>query len=79
MLENRAFNGALRNEDPWFCTLELQAEEEGETGPILALWQKRSESDDLFYMVEEWPREAIDEHVRRWIEVAQRIGERRTR
>ena len=78
VVENRAFDGPP-NEDPWFCTLELQAEDEGNARPILTMWQKRSEDHDLFYMVEQWRREAIDENVRGWIEIAQRIGELRAR
>ena len=79
VVENRAFSGAPANEDPWFRTLEIQMEEEGEARPILTMWQKRSENRDLYFMVEQRPREGIDEHVRRWMERAQRIGELRTR
>ena len=78
VLENRGFDGPA-NEDSWFCTLELRAEGESGGRPILTIWQKRSEDPSLFSMVEQWPREAMDEHLRRWIEVAQRIGEMRAR
>ena len=80
VLENRGFDGPA-NEDPWFCTLELRAEDESGGRPIvvLTIWQKRSEDPSLFSMVEQWPREAMDEHVRRWIEVARGIGEMRAR
>ena len=78
VVENRAFYGAPASDDSWFRTLEIQADEEGEARPILSMWQKRIERDDLYYMVEQRPRDEIDDHVHRWMELAQRIGELRT-
>ena len=68
VLENRAFDGPP-NEDLWFRTLELQSEEDSDGKTILTIWQQPPKDIDPFYIVEQWPREAIDEHVRRWIEV----------
>ena len=68
VLENRAFNGPP-NEAPWFCTIELQTAEDGDERPILAIWQKENNTAGRHYMVEKWSREAMDEHVRTWIEV----------
>ena len=79
VVENRSFNGAPANDESWFCTLEVRADEAGDAKPILAMWQKRIASDDLYHMVVQRPREEIDEHVLRWMDLAQRIGELRTR
>ena len=68
VLENRAFNGPP-NEAPWFCTVELQAAEGGDERPILSIWQKENNTAGRLYMVEKCSREAMDEHVRTWIEV----------
>ena len=68
VLENRAFDGPP-NEDLWFRTLELQSEEDSNERSILTIWQQPPKDIDPFYIVEQWPREAIDEHVRKWIEV----------
>ena len=74
VLENWALSGPP-DEDPWFCVLELQAGSEREDGQILTIWRKRSEVYDRFYMVEQWPREAISKHVRIWIRTAEKLGE----
>ena len=76
VLENRAFIGPP-NEDPWFRTYEVQAGNEGSARSILTIWQKRYGDPDDLYMVEEWPREAIDEHLGQWIVLAEKIGEMR--
>ena len=68
VLENRAFDGPP-NEDLWFRTIELQSEEDSDERTILTIWQQPPKDIDPFYIVKQWPREAIDEHVRKWIEV----------
>jgi len=42
--------------------------------PVLTMWQRRYDDDDLFYMVEERPRAAMSQRVSRWIDLAQEIG-----
>ena len=73
VLENRAFVGSPEP-DVWFRTVEVQAEDEGEVKPVLTMWQRRFDDDDLFYMVEERPRAAMSQRVSRWIDLAQEIG-----
>ena len=68
VLENRAFNGPP-NDAPWFCTMELRAAEDCDEGPILSIWENEFDAAGRLYMVEQRPRDAMDEHVRTWIEM----------
>ena len=68
VMENRAFD-APPNEEPWFCTLELQGRDGPDESPILSIWQKEFNIARKFYLVERKQREQIDEHLRTWIEV----------
>ena len=74
VLENRAFVGSPEP-DVWFRTLQVQAEDEGEGKPVLTMWQRRDDDDDLLYMEEECPRDTMSQHIRVWIDLAQKIGE----
>ena len=76
VLENRAFKGPL-DQDPWFCTLEVQAEQAGNVKTILSMWQKRDDDHDHFQMVEECAPEEVSQPVRRWIDIARRFGKMR--
>ena len=67
VLENRGFKGPP-DEERWFCTLELQAAGEGDERPVLTTWEQRINSARRFYVVEECPREAMEEEVHIWIE-----------
>lgn len=73
VLENRAFVGPP-DTDVWFRTVEVQDEDEDEVKPVLTMWQRQYEDDNLFYMVEECSRDVMSQHVRRWIGLAQEIG-----
>ena len=68
VLENRAFD-APPNEEPWFCTLELQSRDGADKRPILSIWQERFNTARKFYLVESARREHMDEHLRTWIEM----------
>ena len=74
VLENRAFDEPV-DQDNWFCTLRVQAEEEGTIKPLLSMWQQRNDDLDHFHMVEEAASEEMSPPVRRWIDIAKRIGE----
>ena len=74
VLENRAFNGPADQEN-WFCTLRVQAEDAGAVKPILSMWQKRDDDHDLFHMVEEAAPEEMEQPLRRWIALAKKIAE----
>ena len=76
--ENLGFNGPP-DHGPWFCTHEVQTGVRDDARSILTMWRKPDGDHDLFYMVEEQAREAMGERVRRWIEVALRLGEMRAR
>lgn len=78
VVENRGFAGPA-DEGPWFRTHEVTAENGNETKSILTMWRKRDGDHDLFHMVEEQPREQMGERLRRWIEVALRLGAMRAR
>ena len=73
ILENRGFVGPPET-DVWFRTVEVRAEDEGEVKPVLTMWQRRYDDDDLFYMVEECSRDAMSQRVRGWIDLAREIG-----
>ena len=76
--ENRAFTGPP-NQDPWFCTLEVTAENGGNVESVLSMWQQRRNAhDNLFHMVEECEPDAIGQPVRRWIDTARFLGRLRT-
>ena len=77
VLENRAFK-APPGQDIWFCTLEVQAEDAGTVRPILSMWQQRSTDHDLFYMVAEHALEEVSQPLRRWMDLAHRLGEMRS-
>lgn len=78
VLENLGFSGPP-DQEPWFRTHEVQAEDRGDARLLLTMWRKRDGDHDLFYMVEEQPRDTMGERVRRWIDVALRLGEMRAR
>ena len=66
--ENRAFD-APPNEEPWFCTLELQVGDGHDERPILSIWQKKSNfARKSCPVVEREQREPMDERLRTWIE-----------
>ena len=77
MLENRAFRGPP-GRDTWFCTLEVQAEDAGTVKPVLSIWQKQDTDHDLFYMMAECAPEEMSRPLRRWIDLAHRLGEMRS-
>ena len=76
VVENRAFRGPP-GPDPWFCTL-VQAENAGTVKPVLSIWQQRDSDHDLFYMLAECAPEEMSPPLRRWIDLAQRLGEMRS-
>ena len=78
VLENRGFAGPPV-QSPWFRTHEVQAGDGDDARSILTMWRKRDGDHDIFYMVEEQPREAMGERVRRWIKIALRLGAMRAR
>ena len=72
--ENRMFKGPP-DQDPWFCTLEVTAENAGNVESVLSMWQQRQNAyDDLFHMVEECKPDAMSQPVRRWIDTARMWG-----
>ncbi len=77
VLENRAFKGPA-GEDIWFRTLEVQAEDAGTALPVLSIWQQRDSGSDLFHMVAERAPEEVNQPLRRWMELARRVGEMRS-
>ena len=69
--ENRAFAGPP-DQDPWFCTLEVTNEN---AERVLSMWQQMLNlHDDRFHMVVECDPESMGEPVRRWIDLARRLG-----
>ena len=64
VLENRAFGGA-RQQDGWFCTLRVVAQDERDGNPILSIWENPLEA--TCYLVQESPGDAIAPAVRKWI------------
>ena len=67
ILENREFAGPP-DSDVWFCTLEVQAEnEKGRVQSILSIWERPNEDHDRLYLVEECPREAMSQQVCVWV------------
>ena len=72
--ENRAFKSPA-DQDPWFCTLEVTAENAGNVESVLSMWQQRRNTyDDLFHMVEECELDAMRQPVRRWIDQLESWG-----
>ena len=67
VLESRRCNGST-NQAPWFRTHEVRAASDDDSRLILTMWRERNADDDIYYMVEEQPRNAMAEPVRRWIE-----------
>ena len=74
VLENRAFNGPAEQQN-WFCTLRVQAEDAGTVKPLLSMWQKRDDDHDLFHMVEEAAPEEMEQPLRQWIDSAKKFAE----
>lgn len=74
VLENRAFNGPADQEN-WFCTLRVQADDAETVTPLLSMWQQRDADHDLFHMVEEVAPEEMEPPLRRWIDLAKKIAE----
>lgn len=68
VLENRSFHGGNQH-DNWFCTLQVQSENERKTNAILSIWEKPIEQ--VCYLVRECPCDAIAAPVRRWIGLAE--------
>ena len=77
ILENRAFNGPP-DENYWFRTLQVQAEDASNVRPVLSIWQKRGTYHNLFYMVEESAQEEMAPPIRRWVDLAMTLGEMRS-
>ena len=76
VLENRSFNGPP-DQDDWFCTLEVRVEDAGKKKPILSIWEKRNNYRRVFYLIEECNPEETCQPVRRWIDLARKLGEMR--
>ena len=72
VLENRSFNGANRQDD-WFCTLQVQSENEGQSNAILSVWEKPVELD--CHLIQECPSDAIAPPIKRWIVLARAFEE----
>ena len=68
--ENRTFKGPP-DQDPWFCTLEVTAENAGNVESVLSMWQQRSDAySERFHMVEECDPDEMSRPIRRWIETS---------
>lgn len=46
--------------------------------PILSIWQQRDSDNYLFHMVAERAPEEVNQLLRRWMELARRLGEMRS-
>ena len=77
VLENRAFNGPP-GQYIWFCTLAVQEEDAGTVQPVLSMWQQRITDHDLFYVVAERALKEVSQPLRRWMDLARRLGEMRS-
>ena len=77
VFENRGFKGPP-DKDIWFCILEVRTVDAGKMKPVLSIWQKRDNYQNLYYMIEECALDEISLPVRRWIDLARKLGEMRT-
>ena len=78
VLENLGFHGSS-SQGRWYRTHEVRPAKWGDPGLILTMWRDRDANHDLYYLVEELPRNALAEPVRKWIEMALRLREMRVR
>lgn len=74
VFENRGFKGPS-DKEIWFRILELRTEGVGRLKPVLSVWQKRENYKNLYYIIEECARDEMSPSVRRWIDLARRLGE----
>ena len=77
VVENRAFKGPP-DQDHWFRIIEVRTKNPGKKNSVLSIWGERNNFRELYYLVEECALEEICEPLRRWIDIARRIGKMRT-
>ena len=74
LLENRSFAGEV-NQPPWVRTHEVHAGSSDEERPILTIWRKRDEDEDVYYMVEGQAQDTMAEALRKWMRLARTVME----